>query len=315
MSEIVPFTRYGLLRVPGADDMISCFLRRYGEWSFLETDFVRRMLPTGARVLDGGAFVGTFSLGMMGCAPTRIVAIEASGLVHPMLVENLTRNCHTSFDAPHVVMGLPGESCRVPTQSPRDNLGASSFLASKDTEGVTTDDANAPAVTSLADIRLCYGEFDLIKLDIEGAELQVLQSDAEWLRQHRPLLWVECNESPRSLQLFRLIAGLGYEVYYMAYPSHNPDNFRHESEPMFPVAYEAGLLAVPPGREVTLSDLHRLRGCELIQVRDSEHLRQCLWVTPRWGLKLWMDLPASRLLAICSHLHRKESFDEFLKPI
>jgi hypothetical protein len=53
-------TRYGQLRIPGGEDVISLFLARYGEWAWDETGFVASVLTEGARVLDAGAYVGTF---------------------------------------------------------------------------------------------------------------------------------------------------------------------------------------------------------------------------------------------------------------
>lgn len=311
-GEHLPFTRYGPMRVPGGADLISRFLRRYGEWSFLETDFVLGALSPGSRILDMGAFVGTFSLSMLRSAPRRIVAIEGNPAVYPLLSENLARNCTAEYLALHLVVGTHGVTSPVPAYAPADNLGAVSFV---EQDGLGTPSVEtAPEVVGLQEIRRRHGDFEFIKLDIEGAELHALQADADWLSQHTPVLWVECNESPQSLKLLEFIAGLGYEVYYCAYPSYNPDNHLRDPEPMFPVAYEAGLLAVPRGTSVKLSEWQRLRGCDLIRVRDAEHLRQCLWVTPRWGLGPWTNIPTSRLQALCSHLHRQESFDQFLKP-
>src|SRR5262249_13988082 len=63
LPEIV--TRYGVLTVPNTStDVIGRFLARYGEWAWDEVSFLAPLLPNGAHVLDVGAFVGTFGLGL-----------------------------------------------------------------------------------------------------------------------------------------------------------------------------------------------------------------------------------------------------------
>ena len=55
-------TRYGTLSLPDVEaDIVGRYLSRYGEWGWDEVRFVAGTLPSeGARVLDVGAFVGTF---------------------------------------------------------------------------------------------------------------------------------------------------------------------------------------------------------------------------------------------------------------
>ncbi|WP_217633633.1 FkbM family methyltransferase [Thiocapsa roseopersicina] len=61
---------------------------------------------------------------------------------------------------------------------------------------------------------------DLIKIDVEGAELLVFQGAAETIRNHRPLLWFEIN--PQALRtaglspadLLEAIKTLGYSSVY-----------------------------------------------------------------------------------------------------
>lgn len=329
MSEHLPFTRYGPLDVPGGDDLISRFLREFGEWSFHETEFVRGLLRPGVRILDGGAFVGTFSLGVAGSAPAMLVAAEANPTVLPLLQQNFARLAPPGFVIEHGVLGdgRPFEGA-VP-QYAIDNLGSLSF-ASGSADLSQADVASAEGIVpaevadarrefgaalpglSLAQLRERHGPFDLIKLDIEGAELAALRTDAEWLREFKPMLWLECNETSNVFSLYEFVADLGYELHYFTYSSYNPSNHRRNPSPVFPVAYEAGLLASRPGTPVSMSAELMAHECDLIRVNDAAHLRACLWVTPRWGLAEWAQMPRSRLLALVSRLYRQEAYDRFL---
>lgn len=304
-------TRYGLLQTPGANDLISRFLREFGEWAWLEADFVGGFVQPGQRVLDGGAYIGTFTLGLADRRPAQVVAVEANMAVLELLQHNLRTLAASWTTLEH---GLLGDGCS-PVPAPRathpDNLGATSFAGGPALPGGGTGEPSVPAL-SLRSLRERHGPFDLIKLDVEGFELTALQGDADWLAQHRPTLWLECNEDPAVLPLFDFVTALGYELHYFAFPSFNPENHNGNPQPIFAVSYEAGLLAVRPGTEVTTPPLQARTGCDLVRVQDREHLRKCLWLTPRWGEAEWAKLPRSRLLALCARLHRHQELLGFL---
>ena len=50
---------------------------------------------------------------------------------------------------------------------------------------------------------------DLIKIDVEGHELEVLNGGLETIRQHKPVLIIEHNET-QAAEIGRLLLGLGY---------------------------------------------------------------------------------------------------------
>jgi hypothetical protein len=82
-------TRSGPMQVPGGQDLISRFLREYGEWAWLESSFVGGFVGPGMRVLDGGAYVGSFTLALAARQPALVVAVEANPVVLPLLRHNL----------------------------------------------------------------------------------------------------------------------------------------------------------------------------------------------------------------------------------
>jgi FkbM family methyltransferase len=304
-------TRYGLLQTPGANDLISRFLRDFGEWAWLEADFVGGFVQPGQRVLDGGAYMGSFTLGLAARRPAQVVAVEANPAVLGLLQHNLTT---LAADWATLEHGLLGDGCSAvpaPRATHPNNLGATSFTGGPSLQPGATGEQTVPPL-SLRGLRERHGPFDLIKLDVEGFELITLQGDADWLAEHRPTLWLECNEDPAVLPLFDYVQALGYELHCFAFPSFNPENHNRNPKPIFAVSYEAGLLAVRPDTEVTMPPLQARTGCDLVRVQDREHLRRCLWLTPRWGEAEWADMPRSRLLALCARLSRRQEFAGFL---
>jgi len=305
------YTRYGPMQVPGGDDLISRFLREFGEWAWFEANFVGGFIKEGARILDGGAYIGSFALGLRDCHPLQVVAVEANPAVLGLLQHNLATLAASWSVVEHGRLGDGLSPSGTPRPTHADNLGSMSFAPVTDGTEVDLDEARISAL-SITLLRQRHGPFDLIKLDIEGSELAALQADEDWLRAALPTLWLECNEDPAVLQLHNFVAGLGYELHYFTFPSFNPENHLGNPKPIFALAYEAGLLAVRPGTAVELPEALARSGCDLARVKDSAHLLECLWLTPRWGLEEWVSMSRPRLLALCSRLHRGQSFPGFL---
>jgi len=299
-------TRYGPLHLTGRDpDLIEGFLRRYGEWGWDEACFIASILPDGARVLDIGAFLGTFGLGVSLLRPLAgLCAVEANPTLLPCLAANL-RLARCPAVAVEAMVAAPGAPPR-PGAAPAGNASAASFAS--DAQG---DPVPARALT-LDHLCAAHGPFDLIKLDAEGMEAEILRSDAAALAGGGTALWVECNEEPRALDLCALLLDWGLEVHYFAAPSHNPDNRGRDSAPVLPWAYEAGLLAAPRRTPRLDSDLQR-HHCILQRIGSVAELEEALWRTPRWGMADWpVDDPAA-LAALAGRTIRNQPRSGFLR--
>lgn len=303
-------TRYGQLELPeNGDDLVGQFLSRYGEWAWDEVTFVASNLAPGARVLDVGAFLGTFGLGLSLCQHLASVCyVEANPNVTPLLKENIRR---LKRQPSQVVAAMVYGKDEPPALGhiDRNNWGALSFASAASGELFTQE---AESSVTLAELRELYGPFDLIKLDVEGMERELIESDAEFLRSGHCKIWLECNEDAASLELFDVLQGLELEIYYFAFPSYNPDNYRRDPEAIYPLAFEAGLLA---GRHLSpaLDDRLRAHGCLLRQVCSAEELREALWQTPRWGLKEWEAKSASEVSALAGRALTGQDYGRFLK--
>jgi FkbM family methyltransferase len=302
-------TRYGSLDIlPPETDMISRFLSETGEWALDEAWFIASLLEDGARVLDGGAFLGSFGLGVAEFRKLgQLCCVEANPAILPLLEANLRRNA----DCPAVALGLllagnDGET-RL-GRSERTNLGATSFATGA--TGEPTRGSPAPGVTLQA-LRACHGEFDLIKLDLEGMELEVLKADATHLAKGTTALWIECNEGPMAPALAELLLSWKLDLWYFAFPSHNAENFLGRREPIFPWAYEAGLLAAPP-RTPLLDARLASHGCILKRIDSLAALRNAMWQTPRWLPSDLAEADKVAIAGVASHALQGLSQDDFL---
>ncbi|RKT44488.1 FkbM family methyltransferase [Thiocapsa rosea] len=310
-------TRYGKLTVPDkATDLIVRFLDRYGEWAWEEARFVANTLPgDSVRVLDAGAFIGTFGLGIaLQRSVDFLCLIEANSALIPLLEENVARNHRGSFCVTEGILGWPAFAFHNGHCDPH-NLGATSFVASADETppSPAAQTVFQQRLVTLAELRAEHGNFDLIKLDLEGMELGVLKSDAEHLAHGETSIWVECREDPISLDIAALLLSWGLDLYYFAFPAYNPDNFRGDPTPILPLAYEAGLLAAPKAPPELDKEMLR-HGCILRRVSHLDDLKDALWRTPRWGETAWIRSGTAEVVALAVHKLRGENYETYLGP-
>lgn len=297
-------TRYGPMSVPSGDaDLITNFLRRDGEWAFLEASFIASLLPAKARVLDIGGYLGTFTLGLDRAADLDFACVaEGNPSVVSHLAKNLASNLRCRFEVVGAVVVDPMTAVGAGAGDP-NNHGSMSFVA-----GATG--TSELAKITFESLLKRHDAFDLIKADVEGMEEQLLASRPSLLRADRTLVWAECNEAPAAVSLAALLLETGRPLHYFAWPSHNPANHRGNTEPIFPFAYEAGLLlgAETPTLAASLVDA----GCLLHRVRTIADIRQCLWRTPRWAPREWLHLQTAEITGMAGHLLLGLKYDSFL---
>jgi FkbM family methyltransferase len=290
-------------------DIVGRFLSRYGEWGWDEVGFVASVIPEGARVLDVGAFVGTFGLGLALRRKLDFLCfVEANPAVAPLLRRNVENNAIAPTVVVEAMVAEPGALPRA-GYGEAGNVGSASFVC---LEGARASDPPTRAIT-LADLRAEHGDFDLVKLDVEGMEYEILLADAAYLSAGDTTLWVECNEDHRSLEVAELMLSWGLDVHYFAFSAHNPNNKRNHPEPIFPLAYEAGLLVAPKSRPCISAELQNHR-CIFRSVRTVDDLKNALWRTPRWGMPEWVNANAEELAALAGRALRGEAYETYLAP-
>jgi FkbM family methyltransferase len=259
-------------------------------------------------VLDIGAYLGTFGLGIAQQKQLAFLClVEANPSITPLLKANVRINCR----APHAIVSAlvtgSAEALRVGYYIDDDNLGSASFAKGAQGKAVV----KPTKLVTLSELREEHGPFDLIKLDVEGMELEILQSDAEFMSQRNCAFWLECNDNPQSLLLAEFLLSLGLRLYYFGFPSYNPDNYRQNSNPVFHYAYEAGILVCPKSTPSLDEELQQHR-CILRPVADLNDLKRAMWHTPRWGMPDWDGVSAEELAALAGHVLTGDTFERYL---
>jgi hypothetical protein len=89
------------------------------------------------------------------------------------------------------------------------------------------------------------GPFALLKIDVEGMELEVLRGAQRIIEQHRPILYVEDDRVDKTAALESALRDLGYRLYRHNPLLFNPRNHRGNNDNVFGDASFINLMCIP----------------------------------------------------------------------
>jgi FkbM family methyltransferase len=180
----------------------------------------RQYFGDGVVALDCGANIGVHSVEwakrMSGWG--QVVAIEAQERLFYALAGNIAVNNCFNARAIHAAVAAQGGTMRIPTPDYLNpgSFGSLELRPSERTEfiGQTVDYSDKAAVT-IRTVTIDSFEFprlDLIKIDVEGMEIEAIEGAAASLARCRPLLLVESIKSDRA-RLREALENLGYRLF------------------------------------------------------------------------------------------------------
>lgn len=152
-------------------------------WEQSQLQKVRRYIKPYARVLDIGANIGNHSVFFaLFCDVVEVVAFEPQKTCGDVFMRNVALNhLEDKVRLQDRALGAEvGKMSIVRTQSA--NSGGVTFRA---------DPSGAYDVTTLD--ACAFDRIDFLKIDVEGAQLDVLRGGQETLRRDKPVIWVEMN--------------------------------------------------------------------------------------------------------------------------
>jgi len=310
-------TIYGQVHLPDEhDDQIRTSLVSHGEWAYIEVLILGSMMKPGDSVFDLGAYLGTFSMGISSYKPGKIVAVEPCKKSFELLERNLDANVEVKHEIVNSAMGFTnGEAVLEETSD--SNLGANTYRPVEKTPKVqnTIEQTTARELVdmmSLKTLRSSHGDYDVIKVDLEGSECEVLRSDAKWIKDNKPVVWAECNENIATKELLQFFLWAELSPYYVAYPTYRRNSYRKSERSPYTITYETALLGASEQsmKRFHCSDIEDEILCE--KVESYEHLRRLMWQTPRWGHQAWAELSRPELIALLGHYEKNEKFSQFL---
>ncbi len=214
-------------------------LKQYGEFSVGEQEAFRNLVTPGSIVVEVGANIGahTVDLSRLVGPDGEVHAFEPQRIVFQTLCANLALNQCTNVFARQEAVGAELGTIVVPAVNPatRMNFGGVSLVNVAHGEPVrlvTLDSLDLPA---------CH----MLKVDVEGMEVEVLKGAGQTIQTYRPVMYLENDRDERSQELLSRVLDLDYAVYWHLPRIYRSDNFAGEKEDIFNGVVSVNILCIP----------------------------------------------------------------------
>jgi FkbM family methyltransferase len=192
-------------RGDGTDDWVA-----YADHEPWVRPILEGLLPAGGVLLDVGAHVGRWSLRMADRA-SKVVAVEANPATAATLRRHLAMNDIGNVQVVQVAAWDGRATLQLDDPNGRQDGGGTRTLPhgghGLDVDAMPLDDSAVPMLLEDA------GRLDVVKLDVEGADLHALRGMAGILERWRPALLIECHDLYgyyTRVDLERTLTDLGY---------------------------------------------------------------------------------------------------------
>lgn len=234
-------TRHGPMLALTGDRYVTRSLALYGEFSPGEARLFEQLVKPGMTVVEAGANIGAHTVGLArACAPGPLYAFEPQQRVFQILCANLALNGVANARAYPEACGAADGYVVVPDidYGIEENFGGVPVaLPETGAKGLR---ARVTAIDSLQ-LPACH----VLKIDVEGFEIEVLRGARETIKRCRPVLYVENDRAAHQQTIISLIHELGYRQYWHTPPLFSPDNFNGVAENAFPGTVSINLFGIP----------------------------------------------------------------------
>jgi hypothetical protein len=123
-------------------------------------------------------------------------------------------------------------------------------------KGFSVDCVNRVQCWRLDDFLAGDERVQLIKVDVEGMELEVLCGAQELIARCRPIIYCELNQKRTGDALIAHLRSLDYRLYWHGFQGFNVGNFKRSVEDVTGARGDANVLCLPNESSITVDGLH-----------------------------------------------------------
>lgn len=209
---------FGRVFVPRTDAVIGQSFRTYGEFARCEADLLSQISNhrPGA-LLDVGANIGAISVPWaLQHKDKSVYAFEPQMRIYQILCANSLLNSAGNIQTFPYAVGDKLGLARFPQPSlaAAQNFGAISW---------DSKDAKLPIVQiRLDELRGNFGDVGIIKIDVEGFELAVLNGAEQLIGDQRPAIYFEAKQNQNTLRVIDWLRVRGYMLFWHYAPFVTP---------------------------------------------------------------------------------------------
>ena len=272
-------------------------LREYGEWAQGELNLLLPLIDVGNTVIDVGAFMGTHTIAFARHVGYKgqVCAFEPHPVAFGLLKLNVEQNDLSNVKLFNVALSdytgtiISHKADLADTDSPGSFSLLTEIDVAPENNGITID------VTTLDqfDIDKCH----LIKVDVEGMELDVLKGAIQTLKRFHPLVFAECLSLDNGWQIVLFMRDNGFDAFLHNERAFNPDNFKKNANNFFGDACETNIMFVPTKR---LSDFKKRCNLfeNLIPLKTLDDLALGMLKKPQYKYEALALTKAAQILGV-----------------
>jgi FkbM family methyltransferase len=244
--------RHGLMVYNRNDVYIGRSLDLYGEFSQGEIELFQQVVGIGDVVIEVGANIGahTLRLAQLAGPGGRVHAFEPQRPVFQTLCANLALNSIVNTHCYMYAVGSQEGELPVPVVDYEEPNNFGGIELGDDAEWRSVGWEVCCEVVPLVTLDFLFAGLDrlrLLKVDVEGMELEVLRGARELIQKTRPFLYVENDRPAKSEALVDLLRSLGYALYWHDPLLYNPENHFGNAEDVFPGVLSINIFGIPQG--------------------------------------------------------------------
>ena len=214
------------------DTIIGQSLRHYGEYTELEIGLLKNFIKSHYAIYDVGANIGYHTIAFSKMAK-HVYAFEPNKKNLRLLQKN-TKTCEnvTVYD-----VAVSNSAGTLHVQDFDTNVPGNygEMLIKEDGQ-----ECKSITIDELEDV---YGP-DLLKIDVEGHELQVLRGAIKTITEFNPVIFYEAHGTDLA-EIYDLLTDLGYRLYWYPCPNYNPMNYKKNAYNIFGYGGVCNILALP----------------------------------------------------------------------
>lgn len=204
-------------------------LETYGEYSQSEVDLFGKVVKQGDTVLEIGGNIGSLMLPLSRLIGNGILmTFEPERTAFYALAGNIAINNLRNVFCFQQAMGKETGAIKIPELDIDKTENFGGLELDKDYSQCPHYPVGLNTIDNLG-LQRC----DLIKIDVEGMELAVLEGAAKTIEKFNPILIVEDDRQQKSEALREFIRSKGYKMYVHQAPFFNPNNWYGVNEDVF----------------------------------------------------------------------------------
>jgi len=251
MNKLVK-TKYGLMLCNKFDKYVGQALITYGEYSDEEVSLFKGLCTQGDTVIEVGANYGSHTLPLsqiVGESGT-VIAFEPQRVVFQTLCANMALNSVQNVHCFQNAVSSKKTELYIPAidYDKEGNFGGISMQK----EG--TEEVKVVKLDSFISIK----SLSLIKIDVEGMELNVLKGARKTIQKFQPILYVENDRFDKHTSLIQYIDSLGYEMYWHITPLFNTHNFFKKNQNIYKKLVSCNMLCFPKSLKMDLQNFDKV---------------------------------------------------------